>query len=159
MITCSLYAPLLLNVCMLSGGRYSFTGRTSWTSVIQWTSVRWRGKHVVNASIKALLAALVYHLWQERNCRIFQHITRPPIDIARIVVSDIRELITCKQLPRVVSTRGLYRLWRIPWHVEGEANIRALLLYFVPLSLLMKFTITEKKQIAGLRTYLGMILL
>ncbi|KAL0439662.1 UNVERIFIED_CONTAM: hypothetical protein Slati_2449200 [Sesamum latifolium] len=93
-----------------------------WPSVIQWASVRWRGKHVINASLRALLASLVYHLWQERNRRIFQHITRTPVDIAKIVVSDIRELIICKQLPRTVSTRGLYRLWRIPWHVEGEAT-------------------------------------
>ncbi|KAL0439861.1 UNVERIFIED_CONTAM: hypothetical protein Slati_2469100 [Sesamum latifolium] len=92
-----------------------------WPTVIKWASVRWRGKHVVNASFRALLASIVYHLWQERNRRIFQHITRSPIDIARIVVSEIRDLISCKQLPRSVSTRGLYRLWRIPWHVEGDA--------------------------------------
>ncbi|KAL0455266.1 UNVERIFIED_CONTAM: hypothetical protein Slati_0865800 [Sesamum latifolium] len=93
---------------------------TSWSLVIQWASVRWRGKHVVNASFKALLASLVYHLWQERNRRIFQHITRSPNDVARLIVSEIRELIICKQLPRTVSTRGLYRLWRIPWPVEGK---------------------------------------
>ncbi|KAL0402156.1 UNVERIFIED_CONTAM: hypothetical protein Slati_4245500 [Sesamum latifolium] len=92
-----------------------------WPAVIHWASVRWRGKHVVNASFRALLALLVYHLWQERNRRIFQHITRSPVDIARTVVSDIRDLIICKHLPRSVSTRGLYRLWRIPWHVEGDA--------------------------------------
>ncbi|KAL0439720.1 UNVERIFIED_CONTAM: hypothetical protein Slati_2455000 [Sesamum latifolium] len=92
-----------------------------WPAVIQWASVRWRVKHVVNASFRALLASLVYHLWQERNRCIFQQITRSPVDIARIVVSDIRDLIICKQLPRSVSTRGLYRLWRISWHVEGDA--------------------------------------
>ncbi|KAL0282662.1 UNVERIFIED_CONTAM: Retrovirus-related Pol polyprotein from type-2 retrotransposable element R2DM [Sesamum radiatum] len=43
-------------------------------------------------------------------------------DIVRIVVSEIRDLIICKQLPRTVSTRGLYRLWRIPWPVEGVAH-------------------------------------
>ncbi|KAL0439675.1 UNVERIFIED_CONTAM: hypothetical protein Slati_2450500 [Sesamum latifolium] len=94
----------------------------NWPLIIQWASRRWRSKHVVNASFQALLAALVYHLWQERNRRIFQHSTQTPIDIARTVVSDIRDLIICKQLPRTVSTRGLYRLWRIPWPVEGEAN-------------------------------------
>ncbi|KAL0408399.1 UNVERIFIED_CONTAM: hypothetical protein Sradi_1774300 [Sesamum radiatum] len=65
----------------------------NWPLVIQWTSRRWRGKHVVNTSLRALLAALVYHLWQERNRRIFQHSMRTPIDIARTVVSDIRDLI------------------------------------------------------------------
>ncbi|KAL0444940.1 UNVERIFIED_CONTAM: Retrovirus-related Pol polyprotein from type-2 retrotransposable element R2DM, partial [Sesamum latifolium] len=95
---------------------------TSWPLVIQWASVRWRGKHVANASFRALLASLVYHLWLERNRRIFQNTTRSPNEIARIIVSEIRELIICKQLPSTVSTRGLYRLWRIPWPVEGEAD-------------------------------------
>ncbi|KAL0295376.1 UNVERIFIED_CONTAM: hypothetical protein Sradi_6838100 [Sesamum radiatum] len=40
-------------------------------------------------------------------------------EIVRIVVTEIRDLIICKQLPRTVSTRGLYRLWRIPWPVEA----------------------------------------
>ncbi|KAL0444660.1 UNVERIFIED_CONTAM: hypothetical protein Slati_2188700 [Sesamum latifolium] len=81
-----------------------------------------RGKHVANASFRALLASLVYHLWLERNRRIFQNTTRSPNEIARIIVSEIRELIICKQLPNTVSTRGLYRLWRIPWPIEGEAD-------------------------------------
>ncbi|KAL0430579.1 UNVERIFIED_CONTAM: hypothetical protein Sradi_0683900 [Sesamum radiatum] len=93
-----------------------------WPSAIQWAARRWRDKHVVNASFKALLASLVYHLWHERNRRIFQHSSRTADSIARIVVSDIRESIICKQLSRTVSSRGLYRLWRIPWPVEGEAS-------------------------------------
>ncbi|KAL0288053.1 UNVERIFIED_CONTAM: hypothetical protein Sradi_7109800 [Sesamum radiatum] len=94
----------------------------SWPTVIRWASVRWRGKHVVSASYRALLASPVYHLWRERNLRIFQHTTRTADEIARTVVSDIRDLIICKQLPSSVSTRGLYRIWRIPWPVEGEAH-------------------------------------
>ncbi|KAL0292186.1 UNVERIFIED_CONTAM: hypothetical protein Sradi_6999100 [Sesamum radiatum] len=69
---------------------------SSWPTVIRWASVRWRGKHVVCASYRALLASLVYHLWRERNLRIFQHTTRTAEDIARTVVSDIRDLIICK---------------------------------------------------------------
>ncbi|KAL0283868.1 UNVERIFIED_CONTAM: hypothetical protein Sradi_7214500 [Sesamum radiatum] len=94
----------------------------NWTMVIRWTSVRWRGKHVVSAAYRALLASVVYHLWRERNLRIFQHTTRTADELARSVVSEIRDLIICKQLPSSVSTRGLYRLWRIPWPVEGDAH-------------------------------------
>ncbi|KAL0289802.1 UNVERIFIED_CONTAM: hypothetical protein Sradi_7065000 [Sesamum radiatum] len=93
-----------------------------WPSAIQWAARRWRGKHVVNASFRALLASIVYHLWHERNRRIFQHTSRTADSIARIVVSDIRELIICKQLPRTISSRGLYRLRQIPWPVEGDAS-------------------------------------
>ncbi|KAL0289212.1 UNVERIFIED_CONTAM: hypothetical protein Sradi_7078500 [Sesamum radiatum] len=92
-----------------------------WSPAVQWAARRWRGKHVVNASFRALLASLVYHLWHERNRRIFQDSSRTADSIARIVVSEIRELIICNS-PRTVSSRGLYRLWRIPWPVEGEAS-------------------------------------
>ncbi|KAL0361527.1 UNVERIFIED_CONTAM: hypothetical protein Sradi_3837200 [Sesamum radiatum] len=44
---------------------------SSWDTTIRWASAKWRGKHMVNASYKALLASLVYHLWEERNHRIF----------------------------------------------------------------------------------------
>ncbi|KAL0449532.1 UNVERIFIED_CONTAM: hypothetical protein Slati_1509600 [Sesamum latifolium] len=35
---------------------------SSWAVAIRWASTRWRGKHVVNASYRVLLASLVYHL-------------------------------------------------------------------------------------------------
>ncbi|KAL0287886.1 UNVERIFIED_CONTAM: hypothetical protein Sradi_7115100 [Sesamum radiatum] len=94
----------------------------NWSTIIRWASARWRGRHVVNAAYRALLSSLVYHLWRERNLRVFQHTSRTTDEIVRIVVTEIRDLIICKQLPRTVSTRGLYRLWRIPWPVEGEAH-------------------------------------
>ncbi|KAL0287138.1 UNVERIFIED_CONTAM: hypothetical protein Sradi_7131200 [Sesamum radiatum] len=45
-------------------------------SIIRWASARWRGRHVVNAAYRALLSSLVYHLWRERNLRVFQHTSR-----------------------------------------------------------------------------------
>ncbi|KAL0285069.1 UNVERIFIED_CONTAM: hypothetical protein Sradi_7183300 [Sesamum radiatum] len=94
---------------------------SSWPTVIRWASVRWRGKHVV-CVVQSSSGFPCIHLWRERNLRIFQHTTRTAEDIARTVVSDIRDLIICKQLPSSVSTRGLYRIWRIPWPIEGEAR-------------------------------------
>ncbi|KAL0427837.1 UNVERIFIED_CONTAM: hypothetical protein Slati_2958500 [Sesamum latifolium] len=41
----------------------------NWVTSVHWAARRWRGKHVVNASFRALLASLVYHVWQERNAR------------------------------------------------------------------------------------------
>ncbi|KAL0455376.1 UNVERIFIED_CONTAM: hypothetical protein Slati_0876800 [Sesamum latifolium] len=38
---------------------------SNWDAAIRWASVKWRGKHVVNASYMALLASLVYHIWEE----------------------------------------------------------------------------------------------
>ncbi|KAL0303424.1 UNVERIFIED_CONTAM: hypothetical protein Sradi_6210500, partial [Sesamum radiatum] len=84
---------------------------TSWSTAVLWASKRWRGKHIVNAAYMALLAALVYHLWQERDFQIFQSTTRSPQNIALITVREVRELIVSKELPPNVSTRGFYRIW------------------------------------------------
>ncbi|KAK4383529.1 hypothetical protein Sango_2767100 [Sesamum angolense] len=42
-----------------------------WQTGLIWASKRWRGPHLINAAFRATLAALVYHLWAERNNRKF----------------------------------------------------------------------------------------
>ncbi|KAL0383158.1 UNVERIFIED_CONTAM: hypothetical protein Scaly_0603100 [Sesamum calycinum] len=93
-----------------------------WQRGILWASSRWRGKHVVNAAYRALLASLVYHLWQEHNTRRFQQSSRPPSIVGSIVVEEIRQKIISAHLRLSVSTQGLYRLWKIPWPVEGDSD-------------------------------------
>ncbi|KAL0283848.1 UNVERIFIED_CONTAM: hypothetical protein Sradi_7215000 [Sesamum radiatum] len=90
-----------------------------WQHGVQWASSRWRGKHVVNAAYRSLLASLVYHIWQERNSRHFQQRSRPPSIVGSLVVEEIRQRIISVPLRNSVSSLGLYRLWKIPWPVEG----------------------------------------
>ncbi|KAL0455426.1 UNVERIFIED_CONTAM: LINE-1 reverse transcriptase [Sesamum latifolium] len=93
---------------------------SSWDTAIRWAAARWRGKHVVNASYKALLASLVYHLWEERNYRIFQQTERTPVVIARVIVSEIRDLIISKHM--VDSVPVSIKLRHLPvelWTNEG----------------------------------------
>ncbi|KAL2252927.1 UNVERIFIED_CONTAM: hypothetical protein Sindi_0087400 [Sesamum indicum] len=90
-----------------------------WKDDITWASRRWRGKHIINMSYRALLASCVYHIWKERNLRRFDHTERTPTTIALLIIEDIRQRIHSITLTRSVSTRALYRLWRIPWPVEG----------------------------------------
>ncbi|KAL0299860.1 UNVERIFIED_CONTAM: hypothetical protein Scaly_3067600 [Sesamum calycinum] len=42
-----------------------------WQQGITWASKRWHSKHLIHAASRATLAALVYHLWTERNNRRF----------------------------------------------------------------------------------------
>ncbi|KAK4384535.1 hypothetical protein Sango_3051300 [Sesamum angolense] len=70
---------------------------------------------------RALLAAIVYHIWQERNQRVFRHIKRPSSTIARNAIDAISQKILSLELLDSVSSRGLYRLWRIPWPVRDTA--------------------------------------
>ncbi|KAL2224544.1 UNVERIFIED_CONTAM: hypothetical protein Sindi_3022100 [Sesamum indicum] len=76
---------------------------------------RWRGKHIINMSYRALLAACVYHIWKERNLRRFDNTERTPTTIALLIIEDIRQRIHSISLSRSVSTHALFRLWRIPW--------------------------------------------
>ncbi|KAL2247302.1 UNVERIFIED_CONTAM: hypothetical protein Sindi_2582500 [Sesamum indicum] len=101
--------------------RYSWPNR-DWKTDIEWASQKWRGKHIVNISYRALLTSCVYHIWRERNLRRFEHTERTPSTMALLIVEDIKQRILSISLPRSVSTRALYRLWRIPWPVEGETN-------------------------------------
>ncbi|KAL2248009.1 UNVERIFIED_CONTAM: hypothetical protein Sindi_2653200 [Sesamum indicum] len=94
--------------------RYSWPNR-DWIMDIEWASQKWRGKHIVNISYRALLASCVYHIWRERNLRRFEHTERTPSTMALLIVEDIKQRILSISLPRSVSTRALYRLWRIPW--------------------------------------------
>ncbi|KAL0446005.1 UNVERIFIED_CONTAM: LINE-1 reverse transcriptase [Sesamum latifolium] len=62
----------------------------AWEHGIEWASARWRGKHIVNAAYRALLASLVYHIWQERNRRRFQSTSRPPVIVGSLIVDEIK---------------------------------------------------------------------
>ncbi|KAL2251942.1 UNVERIFIED_CONTAM: hypothetical protein Sindi_2316500 [Sesamum indicum] len=59
---------------------------------------------------------------RERNLRRFEHTERTSSTMALLIVEDIRQRILSISLPRSVGTRALYRLWRIPWPVEGETS-------------------------------------
>ncbi|KAL2251963.1 UNVERIFIED_CONTAM: hypothetical protein Sindi_2318600 [Sesamum indicum] len=51
----------------------------------------------------------------------FEHEERPPSVVANLIVDDVRQRILSIKLPSSISTCALYRLWRIPWPVEGSA--------------------------------------
>ncbi|KAL2246353.1 UNVERIFIED_CONTAM: hypothetical protein Sindi_2903500 [Sesamum indicum] len=90
-----------------------------WATDIEWATRKWRGKHIINSAYRTLLASCVYHIWRERNLRRFQHTERTPATLSILIVDDVRQRILSVDLASSVSTRALYRLWRIPW-VEGE---------------------------------------
>ncbi|KAL2246927.1 UNVERIFIED_CONTAM: hypothetical protein Sindi_2545000 [Sesamum indicum] len=92
-----------------------------WVSDVEWGARKWRGKHIINISYRCLLGSCVYHIWRERNLRRFEHEERPPSVVDNLIVEDVRQRILSIKLPRSISTCALYRLWRIPWPVEGSA--------------------------------------
>ncbi|KAK4383974.1 Transposon TX1 uncharacterized protein [Sesamum angolense] len=59
---------------------------------------------------------------EERNFRKFQHKTRPPSTVVSLVIEEVKRRILSASLRHSISTQGLYRLWQIPWPVEGNAS-------------------------------------
>ncbi|KAL2247318.1 UNVERIFIED_CONTAM: hypothetical protein Sindi_2584100 [Sesamum indicum] len=90
-----------------------------WATDIEWATRKWRGKHIINRAYRTLLASCVYHIWRERNLMRFEHTERTPATLSILIIDDVRQRILSVDLASSVSTRALYRLWRIPW-VEGE---------------------------------------
>ncbi|KAL2226343.1 UNVERIFIED_CONTAM: hypothetical protein Sindi_1993000 [Sesamum indicum] len=90
---------------------------------IEWASRKWRGKHIINVAYRTLLGSCVYHIWRERNMRRFEHTARTPVTIASLTIEDVRLRMLSINQSNSVSTSALYRLWRIPWPVEGEHSI------------------------------------
>ncbi|KAL0302605.1 UNVERIFIED_CONTAM: hypothetical protein Scaly_3027300 [Sesamum calycinum] len=86
-----------------------------WQKGIIWASKKWRGTHLVNAASRAVLAALVYHLWLERNKRKFQATASSADSVAARVIEDIRMRILSDELIPSLQTRALYRIWKIAW--------------------------------------------
>ncbi|KAL2251945.1 UNVERIFIED_CONTAM: hypothetical protein Sindi_2316800 [Sesamum indicum] len=101
--------------------RFQWPNR-DWETDIEWATKKWRGKHIVNIAYRTLLAACVYHIWRERNLRRFEHTERTPNTIGMLIIDDVRQRILSINTTLSISTRALYRLWRIPWPVEGETN-------------------------------------
>ncbi|KAL2235453.1 UNVERIFIED_CONTAM: putative mitochondrial protein [Sesamum indicum] len=89
-----------------------------WATDIEWATRKWRGEHIINRAYRTLLAACVYHIWKERNLRRFDHTERTPATLSILIINDVRQRILSVDLAASVSTRALYRLWRIPWDMQ-----------------------------------------
>ncbi|KAL0287710.1 UNVERIFIED_CONTAM: putative ribonuclease H protein [Sesamum radiatum] len=61
-----------------------------WQRGLMWASTRWRGNHLINMAFRATLAALVYHLWGERNNRKFSATSASAEYITSRVLEEVR---------------------------------------------------------------------
>ncbi|KAL2247942.1 UNVERIFIED_CONTAM: hypothetical protein Sindi_2646500 [Sesamum indicum] len=85
-------ADLVDSVSQLSGEWYDILGPIeTGKRILNGLSQKWRGKHIVNISYRALLASCVYHIWRERNLRRFEHTERTPSTMALLIVEDIKQ--------------------------------------------------------------------
>ncbi|KAL2251903.1 UNVERIFIED_CONTAM: putative mitochondrial protein [Sesamum indicum] len=119
--TCFSTADLVEDASLVFGALYDFSGLIGIGSEMLNGVQERRGKHIINISYRCLLGSCVYHIWRERNLRRFEHEESPPSVVANLIVEDVRQRILSIKLPSSISICALYRLWRIPWPVEGSA--------------------------------------
>ncbi|KAL0389140.1 UNVERIFIED_CONTAM: hypothetical protein Scaly_0271100 [Sesamum calycinum] len=84
---------------------------------IHWASKRWRSAHLLNEASRALLAALVYHLWTERNNRKFRATGSAAETVAKQIKDGyIKGDRTNHISPKFFSTHEL--------QVEGKIDVK-----------------------------------
>ncbi|KAF5186432.1 Ribonuclease h domain [Thalictrum thalictroides] len=66
--------------------------RTPMTSVNEWMWIFrfFKGNSLRKSVCKVALAATIYHLWTERNHRVFRDKMRPPSETIRCIIRDVR---------------------------------------------------------------------
>jgi hypothetical protein len=70
--------------------------KKGWDEWIRWTTVNWHGKSFINFSRKLSFAAIVYHIWQERNAKIFAGMSKTlnlVFDQIECIIGDKLDLI------------------------------------------------------------------
>ncbi|KAL0292755.1 UNVERIFIED_CONTAM: hypothetical protein Sradi_6976200 [Sesamum radiatum] len=87
-----------------------------WNQGIIWASRRWRGKHLWHSSSRAVLAAMVYYIWDQRNGRKFKATASSAEVVARRTIEDVRLRIISEDVSTSLQVYSLYRIWQIPWH-------------------------------------------
>ncbi|KAL0293110.1 UNVERIFIED_CONTAM: hypothetical protein Sangu_3245600 [Sesamum angustifolium] len=90
---------------------------SEWQRGLTWASKKWRGTHLVNAAFRATLAALVYHLWTERNNRKFAATSSSAESITSRVLEDVRMRILTAECPSSLQLQNLYRIWHLTWPI------------------------------------------
>ncbi|KAL0290871.1 UNVERIFIED_CONTAM: hypothetical protein Sradi_7040100 [Sesamum radiatum] len=87
----------------------------SWQLDILWAARRWRGRHLLNAASRALLASAIYNIWRERNNRIFQQVSASAEAVATRALEEVRLRIISANLKSSLQKYVLFRIWQIPW--------------------------------------------
>ncbi|KAL0294267.1 UNVERIFIED_CONTAM: hypothetical protein Sradi_6895600 [Sesamum radiatum] len=86
-----------------------------WQTDIIWASRRWSGRHLLNEASRALLASIVYHVWSERNSRIFSDTASSAETVACRALEEVRLRIISEDLKPSLQQLVLFRIWHIPW--------------------------------------------
>ena len=89
-------------------------GRKSlgWDEELRWASTKFRGKTMIITLLRVGWSAFVYHIWKERNYRLFQHREETNMKILEDIMEVIRyRLAKLKKVEAVEVNIMLHKSW------------------------------------------------
>ncbi|XP_060182016.1 uncharacterized protein LOC132611632 [Lycium barbarum] len=60
-----------------------------WKAEVEWAMQHYRGHSRATVIYKMTLAAVIYHIWAERNTRVFQQKSRTAQTISRLIIQEV----------------------------------------------------------------------
>ena len=79
---------------------------------MKWASKRLKGKALISILLRVAWNAFVYHIWRERNYRIFQQKNETHLKIMEEIIEVIRyRLVRLKKVEADELNVSLYRAW------------------------------------------------
>ncbi|XP_059654461.1 uncharacterized protein LOC132301202 [Cornus florida] len=85
----------------------------SWEDMILWISHRWKGSSPINMLQKICLSAMVYHIWEERNNRIFKGKSSSQRLVLTKVSNTITSLLQLRCLKDCEASRCILQPWNL----------------------------------------------
>ncbi|XP_058222933.1 uncharacterized protein LOC131332653 [Rhododendron vialii] len=98
-----------------------------WNSEVSWAIHFCRGNSFQSLLFKLVFAAAVYHIWMERNSRIFGGRSRCAPEVLDSIDEYIRSHVySWKVIPSSVENQSMCELWKLPRRIFGPGIPRVL---------------------------------
>lgn len=93
-----------------------------WYELIEDLITKLKRKNIENDIGKLILAATIYHIWKERNARLFRRSFHEVEEVVWVIIEDVRfKLLSLKQLHHKMKKETRMR-WSIPWIDNQSEN-------------------------------------
>lgn len=100
--------------------------RPTWTEEIQWCARSFTGNFAINIIRKLIFNSYVYHIWKERNERIFTHQHSPTDQVSWLIIQDVKLKIAAYKIDvdDTSHSRYFFKHWNIPCIFNLRVELR-----------------------------------
>ncbi|PWA87259.1 reverse transcriptase zinc-binding domain-containing protein [Artemisia annua] len=91
-----------------------------WDLIIHELSIMPKSNNISKILIKLFLAATVYHIWTERNYRLFQDKSQDSKTVGRIICENTRLKLMSLRVKDTAATRRIAKEWDVKLNTHKE---------------------------------------